>query len=207
MSEVYASLGYGSKPIGFGERIGLVVVDFQKAFTDPRFRMGGGALVNAALERTAELLAVARAKGVPVAQCYVSYPNRNALPYWKIEPVGEDLLEGSEGCELDPRIADPAYDYVFSKPGASAFFMSPLALFLTRNRVDTVCVAGCVTSGCVRATAVDAFQHGFRTMLIDDCSGDQEPGPHADTLRDVGRRYADIVTADDVIRQIMKNAG
>jgi maleamate amidohydrolase len=78
-------------------------------------------------------------------------------------------------------------------------------MYLTRARVDTVCVVGCVTSGCVRATAVDAFQHGFRTMLVDDCSGDMDTGPHNDTLRDVGRRYADIVQADDVIRELMRN--
>ena len=66
-------------------------------------------------------------------------------------------------------------------------------------------VTGCVTSGCVRASVVDSFQYGFRTILVEDCCGDQELQPHLDTLRDVGRHYADIRSADEVIRYIMAN--
>ena len=68
-----------------------------------------------------------------------------------------------------------------------------------------IAVTGCVTSGCVRASAVDSFQFGFRTMLVDDCSGDHDEGPHQDTMRDVGRRYADVVQSDDVINFMMRN--
>src|SRR3546814_10391636 len=85
--------------------------------------------------------------------------------------------------------------------------MTPLSAYMTRKRVDTIAVTGCVTSGCVRASVVDSFQFGFRTMLVADCSGDMEEGPHNDALRDVGRRYADIVTSDAVVRHIMSNAG
>ena len=91
------------------------------------------------------------------------------------------------------------------KVGASAFFMTPCSAFFTKHRVDTIAVTGCVTSGCVRASAVDSFQFGFRTMLVDDCSGDHDERPHQDTLRDVGRRYADVVQSEDVIQYIMSN--
>ena len=207
MTDVYAAKTYGARPIGFGKRLGILVVDFQNGFTDPRFRMGGGALIEAAVENTARLLRVARARGAPVASCYVAYPNGKGAPHWKVAAVAEDLIEGSDAAKLDPRIADHDYDYVFSKPGASAFFATPLAGFFNKEGVDTVAVTGCVTSGCVRASVVDAFQYGFRTMLVDDCSGDQAPQEHADTVRDVGRRYADIVTADEVIRHMMANEG
>lgn len=204
MSNIYDEKGYGARSVGFGERLGILVVDFQKGFIDRKFRMGGSPHIDGAVESTAELLKVARARGVPVANCYVAYPSQDAVPYWKVETVRE-LIRGSEHCELDPRIVDPTYDFVFEKHGASAFFMSPCLSWLTKKRVDTVAVTGCVTSGCVRASVVDAFQFGFRTQLVADCSGDMDEGPHQDTLRDVGRRYADIVSSEDVIRHIMAN--
>jgi maleamate amidohydrolase len=174
MTDAYEAKGYGAIPVDFGEKLGILVVDFQKAFTDPRFRMAGSAHIDAAVERTAALLEVARPRGVIVAACRV--------------------------------IASVGVDYPFVKSGASAFFGTAIAAFFARQRIDTVCVTGCVTSGCVRASVVDAFHYGFRTMLVEDCCGDQELQPHADTLRDVGRRYADIVSADDVLRRIMANA-
>ena len=67
-------------------------------------------------------------------------------------------------------------------------------------------LSNCVTSGCVRASVVDAFQFGFRALLVEDCCGDQEEGPHNDTLRDVGRRYADIVSSDEVIERLKLNS-
>ena len=205
MSDVYSSKTYGEHEIGFGAKLGILVVDFQRGFTDHRFPMGGSNHIDQAVENTARLLANARAKQVPVASCYVAYGNDAEHPHWKVGAVTRELRRDSEAVELDPRIADHKYDYVFEKWGASAFFMTPLSSFFTRHRVDTVAVTGCVTSGCVRASAVDAFQFGFRTMLVADCSGDQEEQPHLDTLRDVGRRYADIVSADDVIRHMLRN--
>ena len=206
MIDTYADKGYGSVEVGFGQRLGILVVDFQTGFTDPRFRMAGSPLIEAAVARTADLVKLAKARGVPVAACVVGHPRGASPHYWKHNAVLEDLVEGSEALQLDPRIEAAGIDFSFVKTGASAFFGTTVAGFFTKRGVDTVCVTGCVTSGCVRASVVDAFQHGFRTMLVDDCCGDQEPGPHADTLRDVGRRYADIVTADDVARRIMANA-
>ena len=206
MSDLYQTKSYGELPIGFGERLAVLVVDFQKGFIDPRFQMGGGPMIEAAVENTVRLLEVARARGVPVANCYVAYPGPEHAPYWKVGAVTRDLVRGSEAVELDPRIVDERHDYVFEKYGASAFFQSPLASWLVKHRVDTVAVTGCVTSGCVRASAVDSFQYGFRTMLVDDCCSDQDEGPHRDTLRDVGRRYADVVSCDDVIAWLMSNS-
>jgi maleamate amidohydrolase len=205
MTDIYESKGYGAISIGFGAQLGLLVVDFQKGFTDPRFKMAGSPLIEAAIDRTAALMSAARARRVPVAACRIGHPKSGSPHYWKSSAVLDDLVEGSEALDFDPRIAAAGIDYPFVKTGASAFFGTSLAGFFTRHGVDTVCVTGCVTSGCVRASVVDAFQCGFRTMLVEDCCGDQEPQPHADTLRDVGRRYADIVTAEDVLRHIMAN--
>ena len=75
-------------------------------------------------------------------------------------------------------------------------------LFLTKQRVDTVVVTGCTTSGCVRASIVDGFSYGFRVIIPEECCGDQEEQAHKDTLRDVGRRYADVLSLNEVTNHI-----
>ena len=97
--------GYGARVVGFGEKPGIAVVDFQRAFTDPAFATGGAPLVRRAVENTARLLKVARAAGVPVAACYMAYHSERDAPYWKVAGIAE-LRDGDPGCELDPLIAD-----------------------------------------------------------------------------------------------------
>jgi maleamate amidohydrolase len=201
MSDSYESRGYGVRPVGFGDKPGIVVVDFQRAFTDPSFATGGAPLVRRAVENTARLLKVARAAGVPVAACYMGYHSDRDAPYWKVAGIG-GLRDGDPGTELDPLIADPSYDYVLRKGGPSIFFNTSAAAFFSKNRVDTMIVTGCITSGCVRASIVDSFSLGFRTIVPEDCVGDHEQAAHESNLRDVERRYADIGTCDDVIRRI-----
>ena len=114
----------------------------------------------------------------------------------------ESLILGCPECEIEPRIHDPDYDMTIVKNGPSIFFQTPVITFLTRERVDTVIITGCVTSGCVRASVIDSFQYGFRTIVPEDCVGDHDQRPHQDNLRDVERRYADVTDADRVIGQI-----
>ena len=189
--------------IGFGERLGIVVVDFQVGFTqDPEFLMDGAPLIERAVENTARLLAVARPAGVPVASCNTAYANESEMPYWKPAKMLETLLHTHPSTKLDPRIHDPDHDFVVCKTGASIFFQTPVVTYLLKHRVDTVIVTGCVTSACIRASVVDSFQYKFRTILPEDCVGDREEEAHRSNLRDVGRRYCDIVTCDDVIRHL-----
>jgi maleamate amidohydrolase len=197
----YAQRGYGSRQVGFGEKPGIVVVDFQRAFTDPTFPTGGAPLVRRAVENTARLLQVARAAGVPVAACYMAYHSGRDAPHWKVDTIPE-LRDGQTATELDPLIADPGYDYVLRKGAPSIFFNTPAAAFFAKSRVDTMIVTGCITSGCVRASIVDSFSLGFRTLVPEDCVGDHELGPHQDNLRDVERRYADVITCEEAIRHI-----
>jgi maleamate amidohydrolase len=188
----YARRGYGGKPVGFGKRPGIAVVDFQLAFTDPRFALGGSELTDRAVENSALLLRAARAAGLPVASCYTAYHSAADAPHWKIPPVLETLRHGSEAARLDPRIHDADYDVVFCKSGPSIFFQTAAAPFFIRQTVDTVIVVGCTTSGCIRASVIDAFSYGFRVAVPEDCVGDVEAAPHLANLADVGRRYADI---------------
>lgn len=198
MTDNYQEAGYGARTIGFGDKPAVLVVDFQRGFTDPRFPVGQSEGIQAAVDGAVKLLEVARRCRVPVASCYTAYDSERDMPLWKIESMYDGFFHGQPATELDPRIHDPDYDFTFCKSGPSIFFNTPVTTFLAKNRVDTLIVTGCTTSGCVRASIVDSFSHGYRTMVVADCCGDVEKGPHDDNLRDVGRRYADIVTAKEV---------
>lgn len=200
MSDAYDLAGYqaGTK-IGFGEKPGIVVVDFQTAFTDPQFPLGKSAHVARAVENTAILLKAARAAHAPVANVYTAYSSERDAPLWKIPTVVNDFHHGKPGQDLDPRIYDPAYDAIFCKTGPSVFFQTAIVQYFVKERVDTVFVVGCTTSGCVRASVIDAFSYGYRVMVPEPCVGDMDEGPHRDNLRDVGRRYADILGMDETL--------
>ncbi len=201
MADIYEDRSYGEGTIGFGDKPGIVVVDLQRAFTDADYPTGGAPLIERATENTARLLDAARRAGVPVASCYVGYNNTREMPHWKVGAI-KDLIIGSPACELDPRIHDADYDVVLRKTGPSIFFDTSVQSFMTKERVDTMIVTGCVTSGCVRASIIDAFSYGYRTMVPEDCVGDHDEAPHLANLEDVRRRYADIVMADDCIDYI-----
>lgn len=192
MSDTYVDVGYASTQIGMGQKAAVLVVDWQLAFTDPRFELGGLARLHAARDNTAAFLKVARAAGTPVAACYTAYCSQKDMPLWKVAAVRREFFYGHECTEMDPKIHDPS-DFTYCKNAPSMFFQTPLIAWLVKQNVDTVFVTGCTTSGCVRATVVDAFSFGFRVQVVEDCCGDAEQGPHDDTMRDVGRRYADIV--------------
>ncbi|MES2711311.1 MAG: isochorismatase family protein [Pseudomonadota bacterium] len=202
MSEdVYAARGYGAGQMGFGEKPGLVVVDFQVGFTDPAYPLGGAPMVERAVVNTARLMRAAKAAGVPVIACVVAFDGPKGAPHWKIPPVFE-MLAGRPEVALDPRIAAEEPDVVLSKTAPSIFFGTAAGAILTRERVDTVIVTGCITSGCVRASIIDAFSLGFRVQVPEDCVGDQDQVAHDQNLKDVGRRYADIIDADTAIAAI-----
>jgi len=193
-SDAYRQAGYGSFEIGLGNRPAVLVVDLQVAFTDPQYPLGNLPMIHAATDRTAELLEMARSRNVPVAACYTAYGSQRDMPLWKVKAVREQFIYGHPCTAMDPRIHHPD-DFTYCKNAPSMFFQTPLITFLVRQNVDTVIVTGCTTSGCVRATVVDAFSFGFRVQVAADCCGDADPGPHADALRDVGRRYADVTDA------------
>lgn len=198
--------GYGEIGIGWGKRPAVVVVDFQLAFTDPTYPLGRSPHIHAAVERTAALLAVARNRGVPVASCRTAWCGGKDMPLWKASGVRTGMFYGDRPTQMDPRIHDAAYDVNFIKAAPSIFFGTPLVSYLVKAQVDTVIVTGCTTSGCVRASIVDSFSHGFRTIVPEDCVGDMGIEAHRANLLDVSRRYADVVDADACMTEIAKLA-
>jgi maleamate amidohydrolase len=197
VNDSYQRVGYDSCRIGGGRRPAVLVVDFQVAFTQPRYALGGLPMIHAARDRTAELLQVARARKVPVAACYTAYGSLADMPLWKVKAVREEFFYGHPCTDMDPKIHHPDH-FTYCKNAPSMFFQTPLITFLVKQNVDTVIVTGCTTSGCVRATIVDAFSYGFRVLAAEDCCGDADERQHRSNLEDVGRRYADVMSMREV---------
>jgi nicotinamidase-related amidase len=121
---------------------------------------------------------------------------------WELKVTHAGLVHGSDWIEFDEGLGRSPSDDVVYKRYASSFFGTDLQSRLVSRGVDTVIVTGAATSGCVRATAVDALQHGFRVAVVADAVGDRERLPHLASLFDLGTKYADVVTADEVIRYL-----
>lgn len=199
MSDRFDGAGYGENAIGFGQRPAIVTVDFQLAFTHTDFATGRSPHIHRAVNNTATLLRAARPLGIPVASCIVAWGSRCDMAHWKVSSLYQGMFYGDRATEIDPRIYDRGHDFLFTKGAPSIFFGTPLVTFLTKQQIDTVIVCGCTTSGCVRASIIDSFSYGYRTIVPEECVGDMEEGPHWDNLRDVGRRYADVVKLPDVL--------
>jgi len=199
MDDAFENASYGDLKVGFGQRPAILVVDFQVGFTDPRFRMGKSPRIHAARDEAAKLLHVARAKGVPVANCYVGWHSRKEMQKWKISALfEEEFMDGGAAQQLDAATSDEKHDFIFKKCAPSIFFQTPIIPFLTGHSIDTAIIVGCVTSGCIRASTIDAFSYGYRTVVVDDCCGDPAQASHDANLLDIGRRYADIKQGKEV---------
>lgn len=196
----YARAGFGS-PVPRGPRPAIVAVDLTNGFTDPSAPTGAD--LDAVVAATAELVAAGRAGGVPVVWTTIAFTaaeaDGDAVAWLAKAPGMRALREGSAAVALDPRLPVGPADHLITKKGASAFFGTGLAALLTGLRIDTVLVCGATTSGCVRATAVDAVQSGFGVLVPRDCVGDRAAGPHDAALFDVAAKYGDVIDLDDAV--------
>lgn len=192
------------RKFGFGRKLALVNVDFQQAYTridkfatayeaDPR-----------QIEHANSIARAARAKGMPVVWTRVAYMDSGAdAGVWGTRTDTPDSLQnikyGSERHAYDPRCAIEPGDLEFTKRMPSAFFETPLASYLVFHRVDTVVVTGGSTSGCVRATAVDALSHGYRTIVPIETCADKHESYHFANLTDLQLKYADVEPVQAVL--------
>ncbi|HAT2908854.1 TPA: isochorismatase family protein [Serratia marcescens] len=187
--------GVWGQRIGFGRRPALLAIDFMQAYTTegaPLFAPG----VVSAVEESRELLACARRTGIPVIHTHIRYHAGHFSDggLWvKKAPVMKDMVAGNPLAAFCPPVAPLADEVVLSKQYASAFFGTALAPLLVAQGIDTLLMIGCSTSGCIRASAVDAVQHGFRAMVVRECVGDRHPGPHEANLFDIDSKYGDVV--------------
>lgn len=184
----------------WGKRPTVLVVDFIKAYTTPGSPLYAPDVVTA-VQATAPVLVAARRAGVPVIYTRVLYHpgGLDGGLFVRKVPALRGMVEGASLAELVPELPPAPGDLIIVKQYASAFFGTHLAATLTAAGIDTLIIAGCSTSGCIRATAVDAMQHGFLAVVMRDCVGDRAPEPHEANLFDIQAKYGEVVPASAVL--------
>jgi maleamate amidohydrolase len=202
-SDIYRKQGFGNSS-GFGVQPALLVVDFVNGFNDPD--LFGGGNIPQAIAHTAVLLAAARAAGVPVCFTRVVYAadGSDAGIFCLKAPGLKILTEDHVSSAVVEELAPAPGELVLRKTQPSAFFGTDLIGWLVKRRVDTLIVTGATTSGCVRATVVDAMSHNFRTIVATDCVGDRAQGPHDANLFDMGQKYADLMSGTEIAARFTK---
>jgi maleamate amidohydrolase len=204
--EFFRQRGFGLK-IGFGERPALIVIDMLKGFTDAAMPLGAN--LDREIEAQKPLLKVAHERGIPVIFSTVMYHEADIRDagIWGLKQKGAlTLTADSEAVKVDPRLDRRPSDSLLVKRYASCFFGTDLVPRLTSRRIDTLIIVGCTTSGCVRATAVDAVQNGFRPMVVREAVGDRSAAAHEQSLFDLNAKYADVVSLDETLHY-MKTIG
>ncbi len=197
--EFFKQRGFGLR-IGFGERPALLVIDMVKAFTNPEMMLGSN--LDRQIEAHRPLLARAHERKIPVLFSTVMYEDADFKDagIWALKQKGVVTLKaGTDGVKVDPRLDFRPTDTLLVKKYASCFFGTDLVSRLLAHRIDTLILTGCTTSGCVRASAVDACQTGFRPMVVREAVGDRSVAAHDQSLFDLQAKYADVVSLEETL--------
>ncbi len=196
--DFYVKKGLGAR-VGFGERPALLVIDMIRGFTDLTSPLAGK--LDSQVDAINELLAVAREKGIPIIFSTVAYDQdlQEAGVWLRKIPSISWLVEGSEWVEVDERLNKRPNEMLLVKKYASCFFGTDLASRLVSHRVDTLIVTGCTTSGCVRASAVDACSFGLHAIVPQEAVGDRAELPHYANLFDIDAKYGDVVSLEETV--------
>jgi nicotinamidase-related amidase len=197
--KLFRERGFNQR-MGFGASPALVVIDMQKGFTNATQALGSN--LDSQIEATIPLLEVAHRRKIPVffSVCVYDDPDLKDAGVWinKIKGL-ETLRAGTENVEVDSRLDVRPGDTILRKRYASCFFGTDLISRLASARIDTLIVTGCTTSGCVRATAVDSCQSGFRPIVVKEAVGDRSSAAHEQSLFDLDAKYADVLSLSEVL--------
>jgi maleamate amidohydrolase len=198
----YKTKGLASR-VGAGRRPAVLVVDLTIGFTDPGSPLGADYTL--VLKAVDSILGAARDRAVPVYFTRVAYSEPDARDgglFVEKVPSLKLLSEGSRLAELDARLKRRPSETVLTKKYASGFFGTPLHELLQSAGVDTLIVTGCTTSGCIRATVVDALQLGYRAMVPREAVGDRSPLAHTANLTEIDGKYGDVVSVATVVEYL-----
>ena len=209
--DVYELSGFGG-PSGFGGRPALLVIDVQYRTAGDRpvpireaittmYPTACGERAWAAMPHIARLIGAARETAIPIVYPYVA--PKKAVDAGRFGSINPQITSIDErGYEFVAEVAPEEGDVLLPKRHASAFFGTALVSYLVDFGVDTVILAGCTTSGCIRATAVDAFSYNFRTIVAEECVYDRIGASHDVGLFDLDAKYADVLGTETVIRRL-----
>lgn len=191
---------------GFGEKLAIVNIDFQQAYTRPDLFPKSAYVTHPdQIAFTNDISRLARGAGMPVVWTRVAYKEDGGdAGVWGTRTDTPDSLQNikydSPRHQFDPRVEiDEHVDLVFTKRMPSAFFESPLQSYLIWHKVDTVVITGGSTSGCVRATGVESLSRGYRTIVPEECVADKHESYHYANLTDLQLKYADVVDVAEVV--------
>jgi nicotinamidase-related amidase len=202
----FAARGFG-KRIGFGDRPALVVIDYVNAFTDASMPLGSN--LDKELEQSNRLIDLAHQQQLPVIFSSVAYDEDGFKDagVWALKQGGLSTLKaGTPAVELDRRLHREPSDILLVKKYASCFYGTDLVARLNSRHVDTLILTGCTTSGCVRSTAVDALQNGFRPIIAKEAVGDRSAAAHQQSLFDLDQKYGDVMGVEEIIAELCKRA-
>jgi nicotinamidase-related amidase len=199
--QIYEAAGF-CEPQEFGRSPAVLIIDVVASFAGPadtdifdsikEYRTSCGDAGVEAVKRIEGLLEAARAHGVLVV-----YTKGNVVDKYhsgdSVKGTKPEEISHLYGAPIVPAIAPRETEYVVEKAKASAFFGTPLATYLHRNEIDTLLVCGTSTSGCVRASVIDAFSHGYRVFLVEECVFDRSPLSHAVNLYEMNAKYASVL--------------
>jgi nicotinamidase-related amidase len=200
--EFFHQRGFGRR-MGWGNRPALLIVDFSCGWTDPASPIGAD--FSREIDATRLVLEAVRQTGAPVFYSTIYYEEdaaRDAGLWTAKIPALATLHAGGPLAAIDPRLERRDDELIIAKKFASAFFGTNLAGCLGAEGIDTLILTGCTTSGCVRATAVDAMQHGFRPIVVREAVGDRWPSAHEQSLIDLQAKYADVETVGEVLTHL-----
>lgn len=197
--DIYQKQGFGHS-VAPKAPYGLLIIDFVNGFADP-LTFGGGNIAPA-IECTRGLLDAARKRGWPIVHTRVVYQDDGAdanIFALKVPPILA-LREDAPQSQIVPQLQPLGGELVLRKIHPSAFFGTSLASWLSQRGIQTLLIAGCTTSGCVRASVVDAMCHGFRPLVVTDCVGDRSLQAHEANLFDMDQKYATLMPCDAALQ-------
>jgi maleamate amidohydrolase len=202
---VFEHQGFGQR-LGIRGRVGLLIVDFVVGFADPTLLGGGN--IRSAISKTVELLALARRRAWPVAHTRIVFSDAalESDVFCLKVPSLRVLTESAAAGQFVPELQPLAGELVVRKAAPSAFFETNLRSWLTQKGVQTLLISGATTSGCVRASVVDAMSCGYRPVVMSDCVGDRAHGPHDASLFDMQQKYADLLSLSELLEGLDRPA-
>ncbi|MBI2919129.1 MAG: isochorismatase family protein [Chloroflexi bacterium] len=210
---IYQKAGFG-RPQAYGVWPGVLIVDVVRAFVGSRpmpvleaveeYWTSCGMFAWEALPHISRLLAAARRRGLPVVYTMgmegVGAPVTTKRQAQQSSQERVSLAHAMQ--EIPPELSPEEGERVLAKPHASAFFQTGLAEYLCSRRVDCLLVCGTATSGCVRASVVDAYSHGFRTFVVEECTFDRSMFSHLVSLFELNAKYASVITIEQTVRHL-----